>query len=265
MPRGKRTRGFVVAAALVFAAWAQSPQPQSNPSSTAPLPTEQVIRNLVRRNQQRAGALRHFENTRIYRLEYHGFPSDRQAQMKVRVEYTYPGKKEFTVLSQSGSGFMINHVLKKLLDGEQESGNQENQRRTALNEENYDFKMAGYESTPTSANYVFQVAPKTKNKFLYNGRIWVDARDFAVTRIEGEPAKNPSFWIRKTQVKHRYLKQGEFWLPAENQTVSFIRLGGRADLTIEYQHYEIDGEPGGESGADAASGAKSSQNASDPH
>ena len=58
-------------------------------------------------------------------------------------------------------------------------------------------------------------------------------------RIEAEPAKNPSFWIKKTEIHHAYLKVGEFWLPAENKTVSTLRLGGRATLTIKYQNYDI--------------------------
>jgi hypothetical protein len=58
-------------------------------------------------------------------------------------------------------------------------------------------------------------------------------------RIEGEPAKNPSFWIKKTEVKHRYIKVNDFWLPAENRTESVIRLGGKATLSIEYKDYKI--------------------------
>ena len=77
------------------------------------------------------------------------------------------------------------------------------------------------------------------SKLLYHGRIWVDSKDFAVCRIEAEPAKNPSFWIKKTDIHHSYLKVGDFWLPAENQSVSAIRGGGRAVLTIKYQNYEI--------------------------
>jgi ribonuclease HI len=74
---------------------------------------------------------------------------------------------------------------------------------------------------------------------LYRGRVWVDDKDFAVCRIEAEPAKNPSFWIRKTAIRHTYEKVGEFWLPVENQSVSDTRLDGRATLTIKYTDYEI--------------------------
>jgi outer membrane lipoprotein-sorting protein len=213
----------------------------SKPNSVqnAPLPVEQVARNLQERNAQRAAALRQFHGTRVYRMQYRGFPSDRDAEMVVNVSYRAPNSKEFSVVSQSGSKFIIDRVFKKLLEGEQEAANEENRRNTTLTTDNYDFTSAGYENTPDGTQYVLNLLPKTKNKYLYRGKIWVDAKDFAVVRIEGEPAKNPSFWIKKTEVRHRYIKVNDFWLPAENHTESVIRLGGRAILSIEYKDYRI--------------------------
>jgi len=203
------------------------------------MPAGQVARKLQERNAERTAALNQFSGTRVYHMQYRGFPSDRDAEMVVNVTYHAPDAKEFTVVSQSGSKFVIDHVFKKLLEGEQEAANEENRRNTALTTENYDFTSAGYETTPDGAEYVLNLLPKTKNKFLYRGKIWVDARDFAVVRIEGEPAKNPSWWIKNTEVKHRYVKVNDFWLPAENHTESVIRLGGRAILSIEYKDYKI--------------------------
>jgi hypothetical protein len=77
---------------------------------------------------------------------------------------------------------------------------------------------------------------------LYRGRIWINEQDFAVCRIEAEPAQNPSMWITKTQIHHRYQKLGDFWLPAENQSVSSLRLNGRATLTIKYLDYKINSD-----------------------
>jgi outer membrane lipoprotein-sorting protein len=217
--------------------------PNEGGSSSSPqnalLPAAQVARKLQERNAQRAAALQQFNGTRVYRMQYRGFPSDRDAEMVVNVAYRAPNSKEFSVVSQTGSKLIIDRVFKKLLEGEQEAANEENRRNTALTTENYDFSSAGYESTPDGPQYVLNLLPKTKNKYLYRGKIWVDAKDFAVVRIEGEPAKNPSFWIKKTEVKHRYVKVNDFWLPAENHTESVIRLGGRATLSIEYKDYKI--------------------------
>jgi outer membrane lipoprotein-sorting protein len=208
-------------------------------AQNAPLPAEQVVRKLEERNAQRAAALDQFNGTRVYRMQYRGFPSDRDAEMVVNVTYHAPDAKEFRVVSQTGSKFIIDHIFTKLLESEQEAANEENRQHTALSTDNYDFTSAGYEATPEGAQYVLNLLPKTKNKFLYRGKIWVDAKDFAVVRIEGEPAKNPSFWIKKTVVEHRYVKVNDFWLPAENHTESVIRLGGRAILSIEYKDYRI--------------------------
>lgn len=232
-----RTVPVVVMASVMLSATG-SPQ-QSTTAGKSQLTAQDVVKNLTQKNRQRQQALRQFQGTRIYRMEYRGFPSDREAEMTVKMNYSSPDKKEFTVLSENGSKFIVNHVFMKLLEGEQEAANEENQRQTALSEENYDFQMEGFENTPSGGRYILRVTPKTKSKFLYRGKIWVDAKDFAVTRIEGEPAKNPSFWIKKTEIAHKYTKVDEFWLPAENHTESLIRLGGRATLTIEYKDYKI--------------------------
>jgi hypothetical protein len=212
---------------------------QTLSAQAPPLTATQVVANLQEKNKERAHALQQFQGTRIYRMQYHGFPSDRDAEMVVKASYQAPASKQFTVVSQTGSKFVIEHVFKKLLEGEQEAGDEENRKRTALDATNYDFTLDRYEVTPAGAQYVLSVLPKSKNKFLYDGKIWVDAKDFAVVRIEAEPAKNPSFWIKKSEIKHTYIKVDDFWLPAENHTESVIRLGGRAILSIEYKDYKI--------------------------
>ena len=229
-------RCVVWLATLLAIAQTLAPAPVS---PTAPLSVEEVVKRLELKNQERAQALREFQSTRVYHMEYRGLPSDMDAEMVVRMNYRSPDKKEFTVVSQSGSKFVIEHVFKRLLESEQEATNEENRRHTALSPENYDFQMAGYEASPSGARYILQVIPKSKNKFLYRGKIWVDAKDFAVTRIEAEPATNPSFWIKKTDIEHKYVKVDDFWLPEENRSVSLIRLGGRATLTIEYKDYKV--------------------------
>jgi hypothetical protein len=172
-------------------------------------------------------------------MEYRGFPNDKDAEMVVKVSFHAPNSKEFTVISQTGSKFVIDHVFKKLLEGEQEAAKVDNRHDTALTRQNYDFELAGFERNRDGGEYVLNLLPRTKNKFLYRGKVWVDAKDFAVVRIEAEPAKNPSFWIKKTGIAHRYVKVNDFWLPAENRTESFVRMGGKATLSIEYQDYKI--------------------------
>lgn len=212
-------------------------QENTSPSAHAPLTASEVVKNLEERNRTRTQALHRFEGSRIYSLHYRGFPHSYDAEMVVNMTYQSPASKDFTVVSQSGSKLLIDHVLKKMIESEKEAIQQ--QSHSELNEQNYEFTMAGYEETPEGARYILSVSPRSKNKFLYRGKIWVDASDFAVTRIEAAPAQNPSFWIKKTDIRHAYKKVGDFWLPAENHSQSSMRVGGRADLSIEYKDYKI--------------------------
>lgn len=231
-----------------------------NATGKPSLTVDEIISRMAEKNRERAEALRKFRGTRVYRMQYHGFFGNREAEMTVTMDYASPDGKVFTIISESGTKFVIDHVFKGLLDAEKEAATVENQRRTALSAENYSFTLAGFEDSQNSTQYVLNVVPKTDNKFLYRGKVWIDAKDFAVVRVEAEPAKSPSFWVKKTEIRHRYEKVGDFWLPAEDRTESSIRLGGHAFLSIDYNDYEIkDAVPTGnvESGHDGAGTALS--------
>jgi hypothetical protein len=134
---------------------------------------------------------------------------------------------------------IFDKVFKRLLQAEQEALGAEAQKRTALNRDNYDFTLVGYDSTSSSSMYVLSVKPRTTDRFLYRGQIWVDAKDFAVIRLNAKPAKNPSFWTKNSKIEETYTKVSDFWLPERNHSVTAIRFGGRAELTIQYMNYQI--------------------------
>jgi hypothetical protein len=213
--------------------------PLSSSITTAPLSADQVVDNLVRKNQERAQALLHSEATRVYHLSYHGFPGDREAEMTVEATYDSPSTKEFKVVSQSGSKLILDLVFKKLLESEKEAAQPAISARTQLNRDNYEFELVGYEPSETGGQYMFRVSPKSRSKYVYRGKVWVDGTDFAVARIEAQPAQNPSFWTKKSEIHCEYEKVQGFWLPIRNESVSYIRLGGRTTLTIEYKDYRV--------------------------
>jgi hypothetical protein len=226
---------------ICISTW-QSIDAQS-PIGIPALTVEEIVNNLIRKNLERSQALSAFQGTRVYRLEYRGFPGSRNAEMIVDVKYQSPATKEFTVRSFTGSKLLIERVFNKLLQSEQEALTPENQSHVALNNENYTFALTGQENTLAGSYYILTVEPRTKNKLLYRGRIWVEATDFAVARIEAEPAKSPSFWTKETKIEHVYIKVGDFWLPTSNRSTSNTRLGGHALLTIDYTDYKVTSVP----------------------
>jgi hypothetical protein len=205
---------------------------------SAPLSADEVMGRVAQMNEARSKALESYSSIRSYHLECHCL-SHKNADMVVRTDYQAPSKKEFTIVSESGSGTVRQRVFKKLLEAEQESMREENQQRTAITPENYTFQLLDYKKSDTDEFYVLEAQPQSKNKFLFRGRIWVNAKDFAVTQVEGEPAVNPSFWTLRTDFIRTYQKIGDFWLPQSNQSETKVRIFGTAVLTIEYREYHI--------------------------
>jgi hypothetical protein len=232
--------GYLLAAVCLVTAGAARPE-NANAPSTMPLTSAQVVEQMQHHNQSRTEGLKHFKATRHYQVEYKGFGADLDAKMEVEVNFDAPAAKSFRVVTQSGSKLLIDKVLKRLVETEKEAV--QNQSATALSEANYSFQMEGTEILGGRPTYVLTVSPLSENKLLYRGKIWVDAADFAVVKIDAEPAKNPSFWIVKTQIKHTYSKTDGFWLPEQNRSESKVRIGGTAVLTIDYGTYQIVSEP----------------------
>lgn len=228
-------RWFVPLAAILIIV---SPAVAQQASVSAPLSADEVMRRVVGMNETRAKALTGYSSLRTYHLECHCL-SHKSADMVVRIEFQAPNKKEFTIVSESGSDTVRNRVFRKLLEAEEESVREENQQRSAITPENYTFQTSDYQKTDTGEFYVLHAQPRSKNKFLFRGYIWVDAREFAITRVEGSPAVNPSWWTVKTDFKRRYQKIGDFWLPETNESESKVRVFGTAVLTIEYGDYQI--------------------------
>jgi hypothetical protein len=215
-------------------------------TALAPAPSSvtagEIVQRLIEHNQQRKEALRGYTEVRRYTVAYHGIGS-LKASMTVEAVYDAPSTKHFVILSQSGSSLLVDHVLKRLLESEQEAARDPNEAE--LTPANYTFVLLGQETIAGDTSYVLHAEPKSNSKFLFRGKIYVDSADYAVTRIDAEPAKNPSFWIRKTEIHHLYAKTGQFWLPEQNHSETSVRLGGTADLTIDYGAYRIASEMAG--------------------
>ncbi len=214
---------------------------EADAHSAPQLSIDVIVQKLMAANAERAQSLRGYRGKRVYHLDYHGIFGTHDAGLQVEATYNAPDHKDFKVISQSGSKILINHVLLKLLSSEQEAQEEQNRKELEISPKNYDFTLTGSEHTPQGDFYVLAVNPKGKSKYLYHGKLWVDAKDFAVARMQGEPAKNPSYWVSHTQIEYRWSKIGGFWLPSHNASETDVRMGGKAVLTIDYTDYQITG------------------------
>jgi len=232
-------RGFLFAAVLSMAAgvWLQG----ENSVTSAGLSTEQIVEQMQRRDQWQTRELRFYKNLRHYKAEYRGFSKQLEATMDVEVDYNASSGKNLTIVSQSGSKFLLDKVLKRAVDSEKEAF--QDKKSLALTPANYRFKQVGRETLAGRPAYILEVEPLIPSKFLYRGRIWVDAADFATVKMETEPAKSPSFWISRTIIHYTGAKTEGFWMPQEVRSETSVRVGGVAVLTINYENYQIASSP----------------------
>ena len=116
---------------------------------------------------------------------------------------------------------------------------------SAIKSANYEFKLLGEQDIGPYHCLVAEAVPKRKDKYLFEGRVWIDAEDYAIVRIAGRPAKSLSFWITRADFVRQYQKIGDFWLPARDETIVHVRLYGKKILTIDHRDYAINGGAGG--------------------
>ena len=109
-------------------------------------------------------------------------------------------------------------------------------RATDLCRRNYSFTLQTYDAT--AGVYIFQVEPLSDNPYLLRGTVWVNAQDFGVQRIEGEPAQRHTSLIRQTRFVHEFAKFGNFWFPVRHHSETDMVLFGRASLDIRYFDYQ---------------------------
>jgi hypothetical protein len=205
------------------------------------LPADVVVQKMMETSARRSAELRGLRATRSYHLEYHGFLGTREASMRVVSTYRAPDQLDFSIVAENGSKLLLNRVLLKLLDSEREAFR--DQSKIELSPANYRFDSQGIERSSDGDDpcYVLGVNPRKENRFLYRGKVWIDAYDFALSSMEGQPAKSPSFWIKDTQIDSTWAKVGKLWLIQHSRSVSHIRMGGMATLTIDYSDYQITG------------------------
>jgi hypothetical protein len=194
-----------------------------------------VVRKMMELDAQRQSELTGYTAFR----RYLAVNQKRRAEMLVRVTCAGDGSKQFSVVSEEGSAAIRNHVFYKLLKEEAEASRRGTRNGTRITPDNYDFKIIGKESLKSGPAYMLAIRPKTANKYLIDGTIWVDAADYAIVRIEGQPARNPSFWIHNVHFVHAYQRVNQFWFAASTHTTSQVRLFGASELIIENSSYAL--------------------------
>src|SRR5467141_3390826 len=206
---------------------------------TAPmgLTGDDIIGKMLERNRLRNEQLQRYSAVRTY--EIRNLEGKVAAQAVVRVDYEAPGKKTFNKTSEKGSGIVRHLVFDRLMQSEGETSSGREHHDSAITTANYEFKLAGEQEIGPYHCLVLEATPKRKDKYLFEGTIWVDAEDFAVVKIAGHPAKKPSFWINRADFVRQYQRIDGFWLPFRDETSVEVKIYGRRVFTVDHRQYVV--------------------------
>ena len=209
-----------------------------------------LISQLVQHDRMRAVSLLEYSANRRYQVTNE--KGKLRSETQVSLQYQSPDSKEFKIVSENGPALLRN-IVKSLLTYETEAALGGAGHDSSITPANYTFQLAGNDRVEGYECFVVQTSPKRKDKYLFEGRIWIEAKEFAVVKIVGRPAKRPSFWIKSADFTRHYQKIGGTWLPLRDETVSQVRLFGENVLTIDHANYKVSVRPQPAAQADHAS------------
>lgn len=209
----------------------------ANHPTTVGLTGDLIIAKLLERNRQREARLQQYSVPSTYRVK-----NDKgvvRAEARVVLRYHAPDIKEFKIVAESGSGLIRSRVFKPLMEIEVETAAGRNRHDSSVTPNNYTFHLLGEEDVDGVHCFVVQTTAKRADKYLFNGKVWIHANEFAVVQVAGQPTQKPSVWIKRVEFVRRYQKLKEFWLPLKNESITQVRMVGMNILTIDYDQYEI--------------------------
>jgi hypothetical protein len=165
--------------------------------------------------------------------------STQKAHVIANVTYLPPDHKQYEV--ESSHGGMGEKVLRDVLDHETEKKDAKETARDEFSPDNYAFSLAGSEDLDGRKCFVLAMNPRRSDKDLLRGRVWIDAENFNIRRIEGNPSKSPSWWIRDLHILMSFSEVDGMWLRTFTQAVANVRFKGKFEMVardISYHQVE---------------------------
>lgn len=162
---------------------------------------------------------------------------EQEAWVDVWTELDQRGLK-YQIVSERGSEFTRNKVLKAVLKREQELIAAGTAERSTLSPENYQFTDTV--TTDDRVRYVL-LKPKRKDVTLVDGRMVLSLDATELLRVEGRLAKNPSFWTSWVNVIRTYGRLDGIRVPVATESIAKVKFVGTSRMEVQYDYESING------------------------
>jgi len=149
------------------------------------------------------------------------------SEITAQINFVPPDTKTYKIIQVKGDS-RGERMVRELLDRETDSAKKVHSDE--ISRKNYDFVFLRPENFGVVPEYVLGIVPKRKDKYLLRGQIWVDASTFRIRRIQGVPAKSPSFWITTLHLTIQFSQLNGMWVPVSFDAIATIRFLGEYTL-----------------------------------
>ena len=245
-----RARAAVVLTVSIIAGWLQwgigpceqSPAMNRAENRAGQQPNQaSIIREIDAAVMARVNNILEFTDIEHYSVYRGGDESHPTAEMTVRDTYRKGVGKEYTVLSESGSGIILRFGLKPLIENEKTINLPGNWEKSWFTSANYEMalKPGGVVRLNGRDCYVLAITPRGEASNLIIGTLWADARDGSLVQIDGVASKNPSAFAGITHMMRQYTNLSGFAMATHARAESTSALFGRTVVTIDYSGYQL--------------------------
>lgn len=221
--------------------------PSTDSNAPTPIPIDQIIQKFAAREAEfkiERGNYTYTQNFSIQTLDSSDQP-DGEYQMTSEVVFTPDGKRLPDKVT-----FAPPPTLERISLSQQDLDDLEHVQPFVLTTNElpkYDIKYVAREPLDELNTYVFDVAPKTleKNQRYFQGRIWVDDKDFAIVKTDGKAVPD----IRKHGQENVFPRfetfreniEGNFWFPTytrSNDVLHFSSGDVHIRMAVRYENYK---------------------------
>jgi hypothetical protein len=198
--------------------------------------TEEIVALMTQAQVENRASLRPYTVTRAYRLFQGTYTDEAKSLVIAEIIVEPPGSKKYTVQSMEGSG-RGEKLVRRMLDGE--IALSKDYGSISVTRSNYDFLFAREDILSGHPCHVLTMLPRRGSTSLLRGSVWVDSSTYLFRRIEGEPAKSPSWWLKDVRIVLLYGYVSGMWLQTASQATADVRVLGPSSVRWQDVSYQI--------------------------
>lgn len=159
---------------------------------------------------------------------------DRQAEVRVLRSTSCTGKVSYQSLDAGGDSMVRREVIARYLAA---AGQAQGMDEVAITASHYRFRFVRSVEQPNRRIHIFQLSPKQKRVGLFKGELWLDGQTGMPVHESGRFVRSPSVFLKRIEFARDYRILNGLAIPDRLVTTVETRLVGRAELSVQFNHY----------------------------